>query len=788
MTTKLLNAVVLLATIALVPIALAENNLIVILTDQQRYDTIRMVQEERGWPEHSHINTPTLDRIAREGAYFRNAYTHCAVCVPARASLLTGSTVENTGIRTNGLSKDENLPGNDTEYKLPKRRTYDDILVKDHGYVAEYYGKWHTPNSMAVGVYDNDVRRGAGAKAFFGKMNDDGTKHYSWGMNEWYRMWLAEQSASQNASLPFEAGDQINTYSKYYYDPDPLDTRYGMSTGSSRDGVRQPDKHGLNRLPDGLSNTAQQAGETIEALERLATGDKPFSLHLSLHSPHAPMIPTRRYYEMYNPDDMLLPESLRDDLANSAYSNDRLPDGYDDPTKVQRWMANYFGLITEVDEWLGKLLTKMDELGITENTLLAFSADHGEMLGGHGMREKNNFYEESSHIPLLLYMPGTIPAGTIVEDPVSHLDLHSTFLDFTVGRNDYKTDGTTLRSNIDGTNTDENFVVTMWNQTDASKNYKVSRDPAFMIRNGNWKLILSGQADNENVDMLYNLDEDPSEMNNLLGENGQSAPDEIIGKAEHLKAMLVKYLKDADHPAAEEIHMRRTWRHESFWSVLTLPFRDTLDDGTRTEYLYIGSPGGETVSLTLEGEDTGHYGLKLDSQHGLSDEGFTVVAVRFTTTNKADAESLAPVTLVIELDGGDKREVILSPPKQMRQVAIGKDAGGDFQSTLTFCLNLTPVSLSVVMLLRIHLVVFEAFIISPPHICMKSFHHNNRHLLPLQQAHLLRSRPLQDIRRWHRPQFPKHVLDRLSFYQIRGFLPKISPASFALLAASIASV
>lgn len=336
MTTKLLNAVVLLATIALVPIALAENNLIVILTDQQRYDTIRMVQEERGWPEHSHINTPTLDRIAREGAYFRNAYTHCAVCVPARASLLTGSTVENTGIRTNGLSKDENLPGNDAEYKLPKRRTYDDILVKDHGYVAEYYGKWHTPNSMAVGVYDNDVRRGAGAKAFFGKMNDDGTKHYSWGMNEWYRMWLAEQSASQNASLPFEAGDQINTYSKYYYDPDPLDTRYGMSTGSSRDGVRQPDQHGLNRLPDGLSNTAQQAGETIEALERLATGDKPFSLHLSLHSPHAPMIPTRRYYEMYNPDDMLLPESLRDDLANSAYSNDRLPDGYDDPTKVQR--------------------------------------------------------------------------------------------------------------------------------------------------------------------------------------------------------------------------------------------------------------------------------------------------------------------------------------------------------------------------------------------------------------------------------------------------------------------
>ena len=175
-------------TLTILPIAPAmSNNLIVILTDQQRYDTIRMVQEERGWPEHSLINTPNLDRIAREGAYFRNAYTHCAVCGPARASLLTGSTIENTGIGTNDLSKDENLPGNDAEYKLPNLRTYDDILVKDHGYVAEYYGKWHTPNSMAIGVYGNDVRKAAGTKSFFGKYDESGNKHYSWGMTEWYR-------------------------------------------------------------------------------------------------------------------------------------------------------------------------------------------------------------------------------------------------------------------------------------------------------------------------------------------------------------------------------------------------------------------------------------------------------------------------------------------------------------------------------------------------------------------------------------------------------------------------
>lgn len=75
------------------------SNLIVVLTDQQRWNTIRLVQEELGIPEKSRIQTPNLDRIAREGAYFRNAYTHCAVCGPARASLLTGEGEESFIVR-----------------------------------------------------------------------------------------------------------------------------------------------------------------------------------------------------------------------------------------------------------------------------------------------------------------------------------------------------------------------------------------------------------------------------------------------------------------------------------------------------------------------------------------------------------------------------------------------------------------------------------------------------------------------------------------------------------------
>jgi hypothetical protein len=329
---------------------------------------------------------------------------------------------------------------------------------------------------------------------------------------------------------------------------------------------------------------------------------------------------------------------------------------------VQRWTANYFGLITEIDEWIGKLLDKMDELGIAENTLLAFSADHGEMLGSHGMREKNNFYEESSRVPLLLRMPGTIPAGVTIEDPVSHLDLHSTFLDFSVGRTDYKTDGMSLRTYVEGgPNSRDSFMVTMWNSTDITNDYRPSRDPAFMIRFDNWKLILSCLGSDHQLDMLFNLDEDPAELNNLIGLNGNTAPDSVIGKAEHLKAMLVKYLMDANHPAATAVLERRTWKRLAFWvESSSIAFRDVLADGTRTEYLYLGTTAGEVISISLVGGN-GHFSIRFDSQYSRDEAGFTVVAVRFAKIQQSLPQENS--TLVVRLGTSEEKVVTLVPPE-----------------------------------------------------------------------------------------------------------------------------
>ena len=124
-----------------------------------------------------------------------------------------------------------------------------------------------------------------------------------------------------------------------------------------------------------------------------------------------------------------------------------------------------------------------------------------------------------------------------------------------------------------------------------------------------------------------------------------------------------------------------------------MPFRDTLSDGTRTEYFYIGSPDGEVVSLSLEGESADRYSLRLDSQYGQSDRGFTVIAIRYIANGPLETST---TDLVINLSEGDKRRVVLLPPGHM--TATGKNIGGissEYSSTLTFRLDLTQVSVSL---------------------------------------------------------------------------------------------
>ena len=161
-------------------------NLLFIMTDQQRADAL-------GISGNSIIKTPNLDKLARQGALFTNSYTQCAVCAPARATILTGHTVENTGIRTNSIWKDE------PDLTVLTMPTFDEILY-ENGYTCEYFGKWHCPEEPTK-VYSEFIQ-----------LND-------------YRPYLDEH-------VPYvepKEGQLLSTSSNRAYTPNPIDKHYGMN-------------------------------------------------------------------------------------------------------------------------------------------------------------------------------------------------------------------------------------------------------------------------------------------------------------------------------------------------------------------------------------------------------------------------------------------------------------------------------------------------------------------------------------------------------------------------------
>jgi len=490
-------------------------NLLFIMTDQQRYDALSIAG-------NTVLKTPNLDRLAKQGAWFKNAYTPCAVCAPARSSILTGTSVENNGMKTNDRAYNYEQNG------LMTMPTYDEILT-DKGYHCEYYGKWHTQSSHA-NIYKNPQKTAKNGKSIYGPG----------GQSFIYEDYLNEKSPNRK----LKKGELYDTFTHRPYKPNPLDKFYGKTDAEIKQQKLksiQPDLNGELLIDKKFSMTAFQAKQTIEALERLK--DSTFSITCSFHFPHAPMLPTQPYSKRYPAKNRVAPLSISDNMENSPYkkANGRLEhQEYSDPEKIKYMISSYYGLVSEVDDWVGKILNKLDELGLSENTLVIFTSDHGEMLGAHGLREKNVFYEESAHIPLIIRFPGEIEKSKVVNGYISTVDLFATILDYLkIGK--HKSDGKSLKGLIEGTDLEHGkYVVTEWDyRGDAESNYMIVKD--------GWKLIIPYSESSTVINAMYNLNNDPSEMNNLIGKNPEKL--KYAEKAEDLRKSLLEWLKKnkSDH-------------------------------------------------------------------------------------------------------------------------------------------------------------------------------------------------------------------------------------------------
>ena len=492
-------------------------NLLFIMTDQQRFDAMSCA----GNPV---LETPNMDRIAREGARFTNAYVANPVCVPSRVAFLTGRSPVNMRVEANAAY---------TSDEVPDVPTFDSLLV-ERGYRAEYYGKWHSPYQFAA-CYDNAVKVVGNIEGAPGQIKA-------------YQDFLVSKGVMPKEPV---VGQLFSSRNQRPYEPIELDENQSVSAESLTEKMdlkaAQSTQYGRVDLPPRVSYAAFTGEETLEALDRLKDG--PFTLTCSFDPPHPPMIVQEPYYSLYPPERIPVPASIGDPMTDSPYRRRSQQEDqvrYKDEKRIQQMRSVYYGMVKEVDDWIGEILQKLDDLGLSKNTLVVFTSDHGEMLGDHGLHSKMIFYEGSVHVPLLVRFPGRIAAGTVVDEPVSSLDVFPTILDY-LDIAGPAGDGISLRPFMEGNAVPHDVV-----------SYSTGRDtPNYMIRSGHLKLMMGRDEKSQSVDALYDLAADPLELRNLV--RSPIAGQQNREQAEEMKSKLVAWLRDHEPHRAAGVAQRKLY-------------------------------------------------------------------------------------------------------------------------------------------------------------------------------------------------------------------------------------
>ena len=249
-----------------------------------------------------------------------------------------------------------------------------------------------------------------------------------------------------------------------------------------------------------------------------ARKERPFALCVGFIAPHFPFVVPEPYFSQYWPDKCDLPNLPADHLDELPVAARRMQkmfglSGYTDD-QILRARAAYYGLVSYLDDKIGRLLDVLQEQGLAENTVVIHTSDHGEMLGEHGLWRKMCFYEQAARVPLQVSWPGVLPAEKRIPQCVSLVDLIATILDLggfsREERKAWELDGESLVPLLSGADT-------AWKDAVFSEYTAHGTDrPRAMMRVGKWKLCYSHGHPPEWE--LYNLESDPDEFDNLAGQ------------------------------------------------------------------------------------------------------------------------------------------------------------------------------------------------------------------------------------------------------------------------------
>lgn len=276
-------------------------------------------------------------------------------------------------------------------------------------------------------------------------------------------------------------------------------------------------------LEEGLFRDTYYAREAIRFLRE--NKDRPFCLWASFFMPHTPLVPHRRYWDRYDPDDLSLPERDPDALSSGF-------EGHLIRAKERGWyqqtdeelrasLRGYYGNISQMDANVGRVFDALRELGLDQNTVVVYTSDHGEMAGAHRMWTKHNMYEQSVSVPLVVRMPERIEAGVARSELIEQVDVLPTLtelcgLDSPSPQEADGLDGRSFAPLIQGGSyTPREFAYSEYDfcrNVFTRDNRYVGREPIRMVRTDRWKLNDLDWGRSE----LFDLENDPGETRNVI--------------------------------------------------------------------------------------------------------------------------------------------------------------------------------------------------------------------------------------------------------------------------------
>ena len=461
----------------MIPMQDRKPNILFILTDQQRRDSMRAYGNK--W-----IKTPNLDKLANRSFVFENTYVTQPVCTPARASIMTGLYPYATGLQRNNIPLSRDIP------------TIGDMISDE--YYNAHMGKWH--------------------------LGDDMTAQH--GFDKWEAVEDFQRVRTTRKEYRYQEAPYNQWLRDHGVDPPSMQVSYEGWVGVAE----------LTEEQTQAGFLGHTAANFILDYPKGSHADQPWMLFVNFFEPHPPY--TGPLNHLYNPQDVEVgsgfrkrPDSgslvnrLRSDFYMNGGNNPLGTvggDHHDTSTEegFRKLRAQYFANVTLVDNQLGKIFNSLEKSGQAENTIIVFTSEHGEMAGDHGMLEKRSLYEEASNVPLLIYVPWLNANNQQrIAGSVGQVDLVPTLLDLSGSDIPEHLEGKSLVPVLQGDeDLSENDVFIQWNGMGDRNlgspeiNRMVSIPWRGVVTGDRWKLNLSPGDQCE----LYDLNSDPHELDNLF--------------------------------------------------------------------------------------------------------------------------------------------------------------------------------------------------------------------------------------------------------------------------------